>query len=111
MNDRASAQGVVEVVGGGAEVLKMGGGVVVGGGGYTQVHALGGPSVEEETSNRVHESNQAVAPRNIVTDVTELVFHAVMSALNDVALSNMPKKFVTEPVFHAEIFALKDVAS
>ena len=41
-----------------------GGGVVVevGIGKCPQVHALGGPLVEEEPSDRVHEANQAVAP-------------------------------------------------
>ena len=48
-------------LGAGAGVLAAGGGVVVaGGGGFTQVHALGGPSVDP--SERAHEANQAVAP-------------------------------------------------
>ena len=56
-----------------------------GGGGNTQVHALGGPSVPPPPE-RVHEANQAVAPTNMPSmSVTELVSHAEMSALNDVA--------------------------
>jgi len=43
--------------------------------------------------------------------VTELVSHAEMSALNDVAPLNMPSMRVTELVFHAEMFVLNDVAS
>ena len=42
--------------------------------------------------------------------VTELVSHAEMSALNDVAPRNMAYMFVTELVSHAEMSALNDVA-
>ena len=42
--------------------------------------------------------------------VTELVSHAEMFVLNDVAPSNIRSIFVTELVFHAEMSALNDVA-
>ena len=63
----------------------LGGGGGLGVGGQIQSHALGGPSVDEDPSERVHESNQAVASTNIHLVSTELVSHPEMSALNDVA--------------------------
>ncbi len=54
----------------------LSGGGGLGGGGQIQSHALGGPSVSEDASERVHESNHAVAPPNIYPMlVTELVSH------------------------------------
>ena len=59
------------------------GGGGLGGGGQIQSHALGGPSVDEDPSERVHESTHADASKNISAIVnTELVSHSEMSALN-----------------------------
>ena len=81
--------------GGGVGGLGGGGGTAVafcadGGGGGSAVafcqiqsHALGGPSVDEDPSERVHETNHADASKNIsAMSVTELVSHSEMSALN-----------------------------
>ena len=83
-----------------------------GGGDGIRNQALGGPSVEFEPSVRAYVSSHAVAPSNILSaSVTELVSHAEMSALNDVALENMDPMSVTELVSHAEMSALNAVAS
>ena len=82
-----------------------------GGGDGIRNQALGGPSVEFEPSVRAYVSSHAVAPSNILSaSVTELVSHAEMSALNDVADLNMNPMSVTELVSHAEMSALNDVA-
>ena len=80
----------VDLGGGGGDGLADGGvdGVPKGaggglGGGQIQSHALGGPSVDQDPSERVHESNHADATENIyLMSVTELVSHPEMSALN-----------------------------
>ena len=64
---------------------------------------------------RAYASSHAIAPSNvlfilILSYVTELVSHAVMSALNAVARKNMYPMFVTELVSHAEMSALNAVA-
>ena len=69
--------------GGGGTAVAFGGGGGLGGGDQIQSHALGGPSVDEDPSERVHESNHADASKNISAIFnTELVSHSEMSALN-----------------------------
>ena len=81
----------------------------------TRYHALGGPSEDDPaTSKRAYDANHADVPQNIsntsIIDVTELVSHSEMSALNANAPSNMYLMVVTELVSHSEMSALKEVA-
>ena len=72
--------------------LSSGGGL--GGGGQIQSHALGGPSVDGDASERVHDASHADAALNIPPmSVTELVSHPEMSALNLDAPENIDPMF------------------
>ena len=81
---------------------------VDGGGGESScaflVHTLGGPSFAGEYLSRLYVANHAVAPLNILAELTELttlVFHPEISALNDVASLNMDPMSVTDLTSHA----------
>ena len=91
----------------------VGGGDVggVGGGAGIRNQAFGGPSIEFEPSIRAYVSSHRVELLNILPKlVTELVSHAVMSALNDVAEPTISFITVTELTSHAEMSALKETA-
>ena len=91
----------------------VGGGDVggVGGGAGIRNQAFGGPSIEFEPSIHAYVSSHRVELLNILPKlVTELVSHAVMSALNDVAEPNISFITVTELTSHAEMSALKETA-
>ena len=51
---------------------------------HTRIHALGGPSVDDSApSKRAYDASHAVASLNISSvEITELVSHSEMSALN-----------------------------
>ena len=112
--DGGNGEAVVESDGGGdVGGGDVGGGDVggVGGGAGIRNQAFGGPSIEFEPSIRAYVSSHRVELLNILPKlVTELVSHAVMSALNDVAEPNISFIAVTELTSHAEMSALKETA-